>query len=505
MSMSEATVAKAPEATHVTTSEDRRFFKNISWTSLSMVMRVVFAGGALAWLGRLVDPGTMGLYGMGWSAALLGFTISQNGAAQGIIALPKLDKEHLAAAQLLSAVISLSLTVVIIVSASAVQAFYHFPGLQTAFIIAGLFVPLMSLSAVDIAIAQKELQFNRLAVVQTGGVVLAACASLLLAWFHHGLIALFALQGLVGPFTFLLFRFYKPSPGFGRTTRRHIGDVWRIGMHLSLGSLTQVVWQNVPQLVLGKMVTVEALGLFVYCYRIIQLIFTQLSGVVNTVVYPTFARYRNEPVMVGRSFLKTVRFTYFCLMMPLIGLAAAPGAFLRVYGGGKWAGADGILFYLVLMQMVISLGANAFPTFYALGRPQAAWQWNLFITAVQSLSIVAGSHWGLLGVIKALAISAWVMPLAVYWLSHAAHFRFLEYARNMVPLVAFLVPSIALGAGVQYVMGNRHALFTFAASSIAATLLYIVLLLATDSQAKQVYREAKRIVRKRLAPSGVSA
>jgi PST family polysaccharide transporter len=501
--MPEATVGKASDAPR--TSEERRFFKNISWTSLSMGMRVVFAGGALALLGRLVDPGTMGLYGMGWSAALLGFTISQNGAAQGIIALPKLDKEHIAAAQLLSAVISLVLTAAIILSASAVQAFYHYPNLKTAFMIAGLFVPLMSLSAVDIAVAQKELRFNRLAAVQTGGVVLAAITSLLLAWRHHGLIALFALQGLVGPFTFLLFRMYKPSAGFGRTTRRHIGDVWRIGMHLSLGSLTQVAWQNVPQLVLGKMVTVEALGLFVYCYRIIQLIFNQLSGMVNTVVYPTFARFRSEPVMVGRSFLKTARFTYFLLMLPLIGLAAAPNSFLRVYGGAKWAGADGILFYLVLMQMALSLGANAFPTFYALGRPQAAWQWNLFITAVQTVAIIAGSHWGLLGVIKALAISAWVMPLAVYWLSRAAQFRFFDYARSMVPLVGFLVPAIGLGAGAQYMMGKRNALLTFGVCSIVATLLYVGLLVATDTQAQQMYCEIKRILRNRLAPGGARA
>jgi PST family polysaccharide transporter len=328
---------------------------------------------------------------------------------------------------------------------------------------------------------------------------------LILAYLHHGLIALFALQGLVGPFTFLLFRFYRPSTGFGRTTKRHIGDVWRIGMHLSLGSLTQVVWQNVPQLVLGRMVTVEALGLFVYCYRIIQLIFNQLSNVVNTVVYPTFARYRSEPQMVGRSFLKTVRFTYFCLMLPLIGLAVAPGSFLRVYGGGRWASADGILFYLVLMQMAISLGVNVFPTFYALGRPQTAWQWNLLITGVQSVAIVISARWGLLAVIKSLAASAWVMPLAVYWLSRVAQFRFFDYARNMAPLVGLLVPAVALGTGVQNLMGNGHAILTFAVSTIAATLLYIGLLLAIDSQAKQAYREVKRILRSRLAPSGMKA
>lgn len=493
-----ASSTTTPEALHSSVHEQRRFFKNISWTTLSMVLRVVFAGGALAILGRLVDQGTMGLYGMGWTAALFGFTISQSGAAQGIIAIPKLDKEHVAAAQFLSTLISLTIAAVIIVSAPAIQAFYHYPNLKMAFIIAGLFVPLMSLPAVDIAMAQKELQFSRLAFVQTGGVVLAASTSLALAHFGQGLIALFALQGLVGPYNFLLFRFYRRSPGFGKTTWQHIADVWRIGMHLSLGSLTSVIWLNVPQLIMGKLVTVEEMGLYVYSYRIVQLVYTQLSNMVNTVVYPSFARYRSDPIAIGRSFLQTVRFTYFCLMLPLIALAAAPTSFMRVYGGGKWAAADGILFYLIVAQMVIALAANVFPTFMAMGRPQVAWQWNLFITVVQTAAIVLTAHWGILAVIKGLAVSSCAMPLAVYWLSRATKFPFIDYWRNMAFLIGFIPPSMALGAGLQYLLGHAPVTVRFGVSAASATLLYVILVAAFDGQARHLLRDTARSVRTRL-------
>jgi O-antigen/teichoic acid export membrane protein len=486
-------------------AEQKTFVKNVSWTSLTMVLRVLFAGGALAILGRLVDPATMGLYGMGWAAAMLGFTISQSGAAQGIIALRKLDKEHVAAAQLLSALISIAIAAIIILAAPAVEAFYHYPKLAVAFVIAGLFVPLMSLSAVDVALAQKELQFSRLAVVQTGAVMLAAITSLILARLGHGLIALYALQGLVGPFTFVLFRCYRGSPGFGLTSRRHVADVWRIGMHLSLGSLTGVIWQSVPQLVLARMVSVEALGLYVFCYRIIQVIFSQLSNMVNTVVYPTFARDRSDPGQVGRAYLQTVRFTYFCLMLPLIALAAAPGSFLRFYGGGQWAAADGIMFYLVLMQMSVSLGANAFPTFMALGRPEVAWQWNLFITLVQSVAILVTASWGIIAVVQGLAVSSLVMPLAVFWLSKVAQFRFLDYWRNMASLIGFIAPAIALGAGIEHLLGKIPVMLRFMVSSLAATLLYVTLVLATDSQAKRFFLDRARSLRSFLSLGGVGA
>jgi len=189
----------------------------------------------------------------------------------------------------------------------------------------------------------------------------------------------------------------------------------------------------------------------------------------------------------------------------MIALAAAPGSFLRAYGGAKWAAADGILFYLVLMQMAISLGANVFPTFMALGRPEVTWQWNLFITVVQSASILVTAHWGILAVIKGLAVSAWVMALAVYWLSKAAQFRFIDYWRSMAPLIGYLPPSIALGEGIQHLIGKNHAIESFVVSSFAAVLLYVSLMLTTDRQAKQLLQEGTRVLRSRLLSDGARA
>jgi O-antigen/teichoic acid export membrane protein len=222
---------------------------------------------------------------------------------------------------------------------------------------------------------------------------------------------------------------------------------------------------------------------------------------VNTVVYPTFAHYRSDPERVGRSFLQTVRFTYFCLMIPLIALAAAPGSFLRFYGGGQWAAAAGVLFYLVLMQMALALGANVFPTFMALGKPQVGWQWNLFITVVQSSVVLATARFGILAVSKGLAVSALVMLLAVLWLSKAAQFRYLDYVRNMAFLVGFLPVALFSGNRLEHLLSRYPAIFRFAVSSVGATILYIVLVLAIDSQARHVFLKASQVLRRRLSPA----
>ena len=491
----------SPAPSGMQAAEAKGFVRNMSWSSLATVARIVIAGGALAVISRLVTPAEMGLYGIGWAGASFGYTISMSGAAQAIIALPQMERAHIGAAQFLSLLIGALTTGVLLLIVPLAENFYRSAAVGHAVMIGALFVPAMCLGAVDIARAQKALQFSRLAVVQTVAMLLAAVTALTLALAGQGLIALFALQGLIGFFVFVVSRFSSPSPGFYRFGWRHLSDIWSIGLHLSLGSLTGAVWQNLPQLVLGKVASVDVVGLFVFCSRIVQLVFTQLSGMINTVIYPTFARLRDDPAQVGASFLQTVRLTFFCLNMPLLLLAAAPVSFLKTYGGGQWAAGGVVLFYLALAQMTLALGANVFPTFAALGKPSVAWRWNLFIALVQGAAILVAAPFGIVAIVQALALTAWVMPLAVWWLSKVALFRMRDYARNMLPILLALVLAIAAGRLVEAAF-DLPALVRLGLAGVAAMGVYGATAVLADGELRRTVLNAVRTrgLRRSVAP-----
>lgn len=467
--------------------EGRVLLKNISLTSLAMAFRVVIAAGSLGLISRMASPTVMGLYGIGWVAASFGYAISQSGAAQAIIGMEKLEREHISAAQALSLIIAVSAAGIVVISIPFLSKLYSSTKVEYAFFLGALSIPSMTLGAVDIARGQKELQFSRLAVIQTLGMLLSAISALLLAWFGFTIEGLFALQGLVGIYVFLIARFYWHSPGFGGFKWRHVTDVWQIGMHLSLGSLTAVIWQNIPQLVLARAVTLDEVGLYTFCSRIVQLVFGLLSGMVNTVIYPTFAKLQADPTQIGKAFLNTVRFTYFCVMLPMLCIAAAPSMFLLVYGGSQWSGAGGILFFLVLSQMGLALGANVFPTFAALGRPSYVWRWNIQIALVQGVFTAIFAPYGPVAVAQGLAMTSLIMPLAVYRLSRVAHFQILDYARSMAIVVTATVPALIIGSKVQDIP-SLTPLARVGLSAISASLLYTVIVVMLDTQFRALAR-----------------
>lgn len=441
---------------------------------------MVVSGGALALLGRLVDTVTFGLYGVAWSAVALGYTVSQSGAAQGIIAMREVEKGHLSAGHALSIGLSSAMALGLVVLAPLVEHFYDLEGLRTAFVIGGALIPLMCLPAVDVAVAQKDLRFGRLALIRATAATLSAVTAVILAWLGHGLLGLFALQGGIGPFSFVLFRAVGQPLHLTRFGWRHVKDVWRIGGHLSFNSLTVVLLQNLPQLILAKLVDATALGYFAYCLRIIQVIGTQLMGMVNTVVYPTFASICSDLERVGRTYLVTARYTALGVFLTLLVLTVAPASFLELYGGPQWVPAGEILLYLAVMQALFALGSNIFSTFLAVGRPSAAWRWTLFLSALQGLTVLVLGRRGVVAAAQGLALTGLVWPMAAFWLSKVLGFPFRSYVRTMAGSVLPLIPALSMGLIVAEWVDQMSLIYTFMFPTLTAITVCIGFALAFD-------------------------
>jgi O-antigen/teichoic acid export membrane protein len=480
----------------------RKFLENIGWSAVGMAVRILCAGGTLALLSRLVDPGTMGLYGVAWAAAALGYNIGRSGAAQGIIALRTVEKSHIAAAQFLSGLLGLGTCALLVLAAPAIEAFYDMEGLGKAFIIGGLFVPVMCLPCVDMAVAQKELNFSRITIFQTIAVVLSSLTAIACALAGYDLVALFALQGGVGLYTFMLFRWIGQPVGLTRFTKMHVKAVWGIGGHLSFTSLTAVLVQNLPQLIMAKFLTAEVVGYYTFSSRIVQLIGQALGGTVGTVVYPTMSSIQADLGKIGRFFISSARYTLFALLLCLMVLVIAPGPFLDLYGGHQWEGSKNVLLFLAIAQMVGSLGANVFPTFQAIGRAAVGWKWTLCIAAFHSVIVYTLARYGVDAVAQGLAAAALVTPIAPYLLSRVAGFSFLQYARSMAGVVLPVFPAIAIGLLFANWTRDLIPLLAFLIPACAGAIVFVGVTVGTDRDLRDHLRKFIAFGRNRMSPRG---
>jgi O-antigen/teichoic acid export membrane protein len=462
-----------------------KVLEGVGWSAAGLAARVGFGAGTLMLLSRLVDPATMGLYGVAWAATSLGYQISRFGAAQGIISMPAVDKPHVAAAHVLGAMLALVIGLSLAFAAPALERFYELDGLGEAFLIGGLFVPLMCLPAVDMALAQKELNFRRLIVLQTLGLALASVTAVGFALAGHGLIALFALQGCIGPYTFILFRMAGQPLGLVAFRMAHVRDVWKIGVHLSFNCVTGAALLSLPVFIMAKFLSAEALGIYTFCDRIVQLLAQQLGGMFFNVVYPAFSSIQSDLARIGRAYIASARYTVFALFLCLLVLVVAPGPFLVLFGGEQWRSGATVLSFLAIAQMMACLGFNVFPTFMAIGRPSAAWIWNVFLSVVQGAVVYALARHGIDAVAKGLVLPALLTPIAPYLLSRALGFPFMDYVTALAGIVLPVVPAIALGIALSAWIGDLAPLAAFLIPASAAGTGFLGLVLVADRRLRR--------------------
>lgn len=481
-----------PEPAVIAPPPSMGLLRNVGWTMLATASRAIATGLALLLLSRLVSPATMAVYGLGWAISTLGLSLSQNGAAQGLIALNKLTPQHVTAARILSLAISGALGLLVALAAPLVDRLYRLEGLYQSLLIAAAFIPAMSLSTVDVAMSQRKLDFRVISIIQAIAATIAAAFAVLLAYFGYGLIALYALQGLVGPVAYLCFKLSGRSAGLSHCGLSHFRDLWRFGSHLSVGSLSGVIWLNFPQFLLGRMVGAEVLGQFVFCQRIVQLIATQLGGGINTVIFPTFAAL-SDPRDIGRAYLRTAPLTFLVQAVPLLLLVVAPAGFLALYGGQQWIAASKTLYLLAIMQFGLLLGSNVFPTFQALGRSAVIWQWNLMLLTFQVCVIALFGLGGILPLMQSLVGSMVIMPLCAWWLLRTVGLPFRLYLTAMLPVVIACVAAAMAGGWVaSWVPGPGWARVG-GAWAVGLTVLMFVFVALDANVRAQVRRLARRI------------
>lgn len=470
-------------------------FHNIGWQSVAMLTRLVIMIATLAILARIGDAEVMGLYGIAWVAVAIGFAIVQSGTAQSLIVVEEMRPAHISAAHALTLGLSAAVALLLVMGAPLFARMYDNEAVIRAYRLAAIFVLVMPLGAVDMALAQKALEFRLIAKVQTLASLGAGATAIGLGYFLDPLVGLFAMQALIGPFQYLVFRLMGRQLALSWFGRAELAELWYVGIHLSFNSLTSVLMRNLPQVLVALFLPLESVGVFTLARRIVEIIGTQIGGVVNQVVYPTFARIHNNTSKIGEVVVITSRLTAMLMLIPLVFLGVAPGSFLALYAGEAWRSGGPVLAFLLLMQAGFAAGQNIFPTFQAIGKPSVAWKWNLSLTTLQAGLIFVFPH-TLTAAAMAMAISTLIMPAAGWLLSRALGFAFLDWLSGIAIAV---LPGIACAVAGNFVFeqinpgdGKGPEILAFVLVGGIATLTYLVLMIRVDPTLRRAIQRSEK-------------
>lgn len=377
---------------------------------LSMIVMIVLA--------RLLTPTEFGVVGA--ALVVVGFSqiFSHLGIGPAIVQCNDLTPEHVRAGFTVSVGMGVLVGVVIFASAPLLSLFFHIDSLTQVVQVLALVFPITGLSVAGQALLQREMQFKRLSVIGLLSYAFGyGLVGICLAMVGFGVWALVVAHlGQSVLYASITLFMKRQAIGFS-LNRKEIAHLLNFGTGFSLAKIANYSALQADNLVVGRWLGAEALGVYGRAYQFLVIPANLLGTAVDKVIFPAMASVQHERDRLGRAYTRSVA-TVAMFSLPLSGmLVVIAPEIIQILLGGQWA--DVILPFQVLATVL------CFRTGYKISDSLAratgavyrrAWRQCIYAVAVFTCAWL-GHFWGLLGVAVGVSVAIVVNFLLMFHLS----------------------------------------------------------------------------------------
>jgi PST family polysaccharide transporter/lipopolysaccharide exporter len=342
----------------------------VGWAFFSSIsVRVIQVVATLA-LAKLLMPADFGVFALSALIVSAAAIFRDVGLAQVLIYKQEDIGRIANTAFYLSAITSLALAGLLFLTASAIGR---------AFDSSAIVLPIQAMSAgllisgtanVPLALLDKALKFKLRSVPEIAGAVAYALVSLGLgaAGYHAwslviGWIAMTAVTTLSA----WLVCPWRPGLEFGWEEARVIV---RYGKHLMAAALLGFAFFQADNASVGKWLGVTALGFYSIAFTVCNLPATNLSHVVNRVMFPTYSRVQEDLFEMRGLYLRTIKYISLAAFPAAVGIMVLADPIIRTFYQEKWIPAIPLFHILALYGLMRSIGATPGVVFMSTGNPQ---------------------------------------------------------------------------------------------------------------------------------------
>ena len=307
----------------------------------------------------------------------------------------------------------------VIAASPLVAAFYKRPELTGVTVALGLAFILNGLSVQHDALLRRHMLFRAVAVTQVLPIVLSLAASLALAlwgWRYWALVTGTMVVAVTSTSLSFYFCPWRPKRIERRTGAR---SMLRFGLDLTGFNAANYFARNADNVLIGKFVGADALGLYGKAYSLFMLPIGQIRTPINDVAIPALSALKRQPARY-RSYYLTVVGIVGLVTVPLALYCALEGDFLiRFLLGPNWAGAAPVFRILSVVGVLQTVSSTSGLVLITLGRTRRYMSQGLVTSGVTVAAFIVGLRYGIIGVAIAYAVVSFLMLLPVLaWCFH---------------------------------------------------------------------------------------
>ncbi len=361
-----------------------------------------------------LSPAEVGLFSIALAAAQLLAVLQEFGLTRYISGTRDLGRDELRTCASVALLFAWGVAVIIALLAAPMADFYHDPRLvPLMLVIAGsyLFVPF---SVIPSALLSKDMDFRALFFVNAGSTAINAALALSLAAAGWSAAALaWALIGQAAARA-IIAQIMRPAPLPFPLRLQGAMPIVRFGSAASALYVSGAIGTRTPDLIVGKLITLHAVGLFSRATALAGQIVTLVSGAIGAVFYPAFARLRDAGEPLAPAYYRVVASYTALIWATMAGLSLGAEPLVRAVYGENWIEVAPLLSWIALSEFLFVMLPLHVDIPMLLGRTGTLIKLNLLDTGAALAFLAYASAYGVEAAAQSRIIygAAWVLVYA---------------------------------------------------------------------------------------------
>lgn len=341
-------------------------------------------------LARLISPEEFGIIGM--ITVFTGFAIRfvDFGFSAALIHKKNIDENDINTVFTINTLIGLTLSILFFVMAPLIANFYDKPILTTLTqTFSGIFL-ITGLSGVNKAIITKRMEFKLNTLISIVSLIISSGLAIVMAYLGYGVWSiLFKILSQEIINTVLYFYLFPVNQQF-QFSKKSFNSMVVMGRNVAGDSTVNYWSRNADNLLIGRMIGGEALGLYSKAYSIMLLPLNNISRVISKVMFPSFSLIQEDRKQIKSLYLKTTKLIAFITFPLMAGLAVLSESFVLATFGKDWiemAPLISILSILGAFQSILSLNGVIYNS---LGKSHLAFRITLVFSVINVIGFYIG-------------------------------------------------------------------------------------------------------------------
>lgn len=372
----------------------------------------------IAVLARVLTPSQFGIFGI--ASLLLAFLeiLTETGINVILIQSKEKIEDYVDSAWVVSMIRGVLICLIILISAPLVASFFKTPSALNIILFISL-SPLIKgfINPAEVSF-QKELKFRKEFIFRTSLFFTDAVVSIIVALITHSVYSLvFGL--LAGSIleVILSFVFIKPTPKL-KINSNYVKEIFHKGKWITAYSVFNYLGENGDNIAVGRIMGAFPLGIYQMAYKISYIPISEISDVVNKVVFPVYSRIDEDKTRLLVAFWKTTAVIFLLTVVAGSIIFLFPAQVITIILGSQWVSAAQVLKVLSVYGIIRAALGPSSALFLAVGKQN-------YVTAMTFIRFAA------------LVIT--IYPLVLRYGIIGAGFSALFSALIELPIILFLI------------------------------------------------------------------